>query len=420
MAIALVDCNSFYCSCEIAFRPDLEKRPVVVLSNNDGCVVSRTNSAKKLNIKMAQPLFQIKNIIKRNNVAFFSSNYALYADMSSRVMGILAQFTPEMEVYSIDEAFLNLDGFGHLDLNTYGAAIKKKVFQDVHIPVSVGIAQTKVLAKLANHIAKKSVKANGVVDLTQTRFHDRALSIVAIEDIWGIGRQSANKLRLLGIKNAKDFRDFKNERLIGKLLTKVGLQIKQELQGIKCFPLSLYVEKKKQIISSRTFGRPVFDLEDLRESIANYITTAAEKLRNQGSIATKLTVYIRTNPFKNTPQYYNFGNKNFLSGTSDTRKLITEGLEILESIYRPGFEYKKTGISLSDLRDKELCQVNFFDEVDSKKDDVLMSTMDNINSREGKNTLKSAACGLNSTWWMAREFKSPCYTTRWSDILKVS
>lgn len=253
MPIALVDCNSFYCSCETIFRPDLEKRPVIVLSNNDGCVVSRNALAKKVAINMAEPFYKIKNLIEQNNVAYFSSNYPLYADISSRVMKILSTFTPDMEVYSIDEAFLNLDGFNHLSLNSYGHAIKEKVYKDVHIPVSVGIASTKVLAKIANHIAKKSPKANGVVDLSSRKFHDIALSMTKVEDIWGIGRSSAAKLSAIGIRTAKDFRDYKNDKQIIKLLTKVGMQIKNELNEIPCIPIEDFAEKKKQIIPQADF-----------------------------------------------------------------------------------------------------------------------------------------------------------------------
>lgn len=419
MTIALIDCNSFYCSCETAFRPDLEGRPAIVLSNNDGCVVARNKEAKRLQINMAQPFFQIKSIIEKHKVAYFSSNYALYADLSSRVMQTLSEFSPEMEVYSIDEAFVNLEGFNHFDLNLYGKAIKQKVFKDVHIPVSVGIAPTKVLAKIANHIAKKSEKSQGVVDLTHQKFHDRALEMVAVEDIWGIGRRSASKLRALGLKTAKDFRDYKNEKLILKLFTKTGLQIKHELQGTRCIPIEIFAKKKKQIISSKSFGKPVFELKELNEAVATYITTAAEKLRAQNSITNQLSVYIRTNPYKETQQYFNIASHHFEVGTSDTRKIITAGLDLLEKIYRSGFEYKKAGIVLNEISNKSEVQMDLFEKGDCDSSESLMDTMDLINKINGRGTLKSAACGVESKWQMARDFQSPCYTTRWSDVLKV-
>lgn len=405
------------------FRPDLEypqNRAVIVLSNNDGCVVARNKAAKALGIQMAQPFYQIKELVQERKVVFFSSNYALYGDLSSRVMQTLSQFSPEMEVYSIDEAFLGLEGFKDYDFLVYGKSIKQKVYKDIHIPVSVGIAPTKVLAKIANHLAKKYDQTEGVVDLSNSRFHDKALSLVSVEDIWGVGRQSATKLRALGVKNAKDFRDFPNEKLIEKLFTKIGLQIKHELQGVACIPLELFAEKKKQIISSRTFGHPVYHIEELRESVANYITTAAERLRKQESVTTLLSVYLRTNPFKNTPQYYNIGSYSFTSGTSDTRKLIRAGFSILDQIYRPGFEYKKTGVLFNHLHDKSGVQLSLFDPGDSAKDDTLMQVIDQINKREGRNSVKWAACGIENRWSMARHFTSPCYTTRWSEIIRVA
>lgn len=416
-AIALVDCNSFFCSCEIVFRPDLEGKAVIVLSNNDGCVVSRTNQAKVLGIKMGQPFYQIKDLVKRSNVHFFSSNYSLYSDFSSRVMQTLSTFTPELEIYSIDEAFLNLDGFS--DLFQYGKLIRNTLYKNVHIPVSVGIAQTKVLAKIAAFLCKRREEMDGVVDLSNPKMHDHALELVPVENIWGIGRQSANKLRLLGIRNAKEFRDFKDESYILKLLNKLGLQIKHELQGINCIPVEVFAKKKKQIISSKTFGVPVYTFEALREAVASYITTAAEKLRKQNSLASTLGVYIKTNPFKDTLQYYNIASISFPAATFDTRKLIAGGSEILKQIYRPGYEYKKAGIILDNLKDKDQLQLNLFEKPDSDLDIKLMQVIDLINKKQGKDCIKLAACGVKQDWAMARNFKSPSYTTRWSEIRKV-
>ena len=423
MAIALVDCNAFFCSCEIAFRPDLEARPVIVLSNNDGNVVARNRQAKALGIAMAAPFFQLRELITRHQVAYFSSNYALYADMSARVMQTLAPFSPQMEIYSIDEAFLSLKGMEDFNLTALGQSIKQKIWQDVHIPVSVGIAPTKVLAKLANHLAKTSTKAQGVVDLSSKKYHDQALALVPVEEIWGIGRQSAAKLRYLGIRTAKDFRDYPHNGQIQKLLTKVGGQIQQELQGTSCLPLQEFAAKKKQIISSRSFGHPVYLLEELQEAVANFITTAAEKLRAQASECSLLSVYVQTNPFKNTPQYYNLATGPFAAPTADTPHLIKRGWQLLASIFRPGYEYKKAGIWLGEISDVSGRQMDLFGAGDSPLQQQAMATCDRINQRFGPKAIQPAACGARNTqqlWKTLRSHQSPHYTTAWSDILKVN
>jgi DNA polymerase V len=418
---ALVDCNSFYCSCEQVFRPELEGKAVAVLSNNDGCVVSRTPEAKKLQIKMGTPYFQVKHFVENKKLHCFSSNYALYADLSSKVMQTLAQFTPHLEVYSIDEAFLDLSGMKDYDLHLYAKAMKEAVLKNVHIPVSVGIGPTKVLSKLANHLAKKSKKAQGIVDLSLKKYQDLALQRVSIEDVWGIGSASAAKLKMIGIKTAKDFRDYKNTAHIQRLLTIVGRKIQEELKGESCLPLEEFAAKRKQILSSKTFSQTITDLEQLKEAVSTYTSTAAEKLRKQDSLCSLIHVHIRTNPFQNTTQYYNQSYQVLLSPTSDTRKLIKAALKALESIYIPHYEYKKAGIILGNIVDKDQVQLNFLDpaQSDSFSDDQLMKSMDYINQTQGKDTLKVGSCGINPPWKMLRDFKSPSYTTRWSDILKV-
>ncbi len=415
---ALVDCNSFFCSCERLFRPDLANVPVGVLSNNDGCFVSRTKELKKLGIKMGEPYFKVKNICNKNGVAVFSSNFSLYTNISDRVMLTLAKFTPELEVYSVDEAFLNLAGFSGLE--DYAREIKRVVERDTGIPVSVGVGPTKTLAKVANHFAKKSEKADGVVILMEKILQDEALRRIAVGDIWGIGRASSEKLNRLGVKTGIEFRDYQNDKQIQKVFTKVGLQRKEELQGKPRFELELIPEKKKEIICSRTFGSSVFNFEGLRESVANYISSAAEKLRKQDSVCGAIDVYTRTSPHKNVPQYYGYNSCVMLSTTSDTRKMIKYAVRVLEGLYRAGYEYKKAGIKLSQIRNKNESQMSLLDPPDDWKSDILMKCMDQINKRDGAGTIFAAECGIQKkAWAMNRNFKSPRYVTGWTELRKL-
>jgi DNA polymerase V len=415
---ALVDCNSFYCSCERVFQPSLNKKPVIVLSNNDGCAVARTDEAKALGIEMGAPYFKIKDLCKKNQVAVFSSNYTLYGDMSRRVMTLLSEFTPEMEVYSIDEAFLSLTGINK-NLTDYGLEIRQQIKQQTGIPVSVGIAPTKVLAKMANKLCKKgALKSKGVLSLESPQQIENFLNIFPVEDLWGVGRKSAEKLHALNIKTARHLRDA-NENLIQKILTIQGRRIVRELKGESCLDLELIEKEKKQIVSSRSFGRPIYKIEDLQEAIANHVSAACEKLRRQNSYAKALIVFVQTNPFKNTPQYYNSGVMNLMSGTSVTNKLIKHAFQILQSIYKDGYEYKKCGILLADLLPKSHSQTDLFGNYDNLDEELQMEVLDKINLHHGTGTLKFAACGVNQFWRMLSEMKSPCYTTRWSELLKV-
>jgi DNA polymerase V len=417
--IALIDCNSFFCSCERLFRPDVAHRPVGVLSNNDGCFVSLTPELKALGVKMGDPYFKVKDLCRKHNVAVFSSNFSLYTNLSDRVMLTLSDFSPELEIYSVDEAFLNLSGFDHLE--KYGRQIKSTVERYTGIPVSVGIAPTKTLAKIANHIAKRSKKSGGVVDLSEPKHRDTALSRVAVGDIWGIGPASAEKLNRLGITTAKQFRDFDHEPQIRKIFTKVGLKTQEELKGLPRFSLEKLPPKKKEIICSRTFGTPVFDVNSLRESVANYVTSACEKLRNQDSVCSSVEVYTRTSPFKHGPQYYGYKTATLLSATSDTRKVIRYALQALDSLYRAGYEYKKAGVKLTHIVNEGQGQTSFWESPDTEKTKTLMKQMDNINAREGSGTLKPAVCGThNHAWAMNRKLKSPRFVTGWSELKKVS
>ena len=412
---ALVDCNSFYCSCERLFRPDLKNKPVVVLSNNDGCAISRTEEAKALGIKMGEPYFKIKDLCLRHDVHIFSSNFSLYTNLSHRVMTALGQCASAIEVYSVDEAFLDLSGMSQL--NQHGQMIKNKIQQEVGIPVGVGIAPTKVLAKVANRLAKKSKKAQGVVCLMEAKWQDLALSMTAVEDLWGIGAAQSAKLKSLGIKTAKDFRDYSNENVIRSLLTVTGLQIKHELMGINCFPFNKPQEAKKEIMCSRTFGQGVFDIKVLKESIANYVTDAAEKMRQQGSLCRELTVFARTNPFKETQQFYLHESQKLMTPTCDSFKLIQLASKLIDESFRHGYEYKKAGVRLNDFYTSCGFQMDFFSQHDDKQKIDLMKAIDAINRKQGYSAVKSAACGVNdAAFRMNRQHKSPRYTTSWDEL----
>lgn len=417
---ALVDCNAFYCSCERLFRPDLLHRPIGVLSNNDGCFVSLTKDLKALGVEVGSPYFKFKDLCRWHQAAVFSANFSLYTNMSDRVMSTLTFCAPEIEVYSIDEAFLDLSGMAYDKLESYGHWIKKTVERQTGIPVSIGIASTKTLAKMANHLGKKEEKFKGVLALTDRQRCEDALAQTKIEDIWGIGRKTASKLRLLNIKTAKDFRDYKNDYRIQKIFTKVGRQIQDELRGIPCYTLETKVEKKKSIISSRTFGQPVYDLSSLRESVASYVSLACEKLRRQNSVCSKIEVYVRTNPFKEIEQYYGLSSSKFLSHTADTRRVIKYAWSVLDQLYKDGYEYKKALVQLSGICDQSETQTSLFEHNDDLQSQKLMAVMDAINQREGPQTIRSAACGLNNkSWRMRQENKSPRYVTGWSELPTV-
>lgn len=416
----LVDCNSFYCSCERLFRPELRFRPVGVLSNNDGCFVSRTDELKSLGIEMGAPYFQVKDICDKNKVAVFSANFSLYTNISDRVMNTLFDFTPKLEVYSVDEAFLDLTGFDERLILDYCRTIKETVERNTGIPVGIGIARTKVLAKLANRIAKKDVSTKGVYSVLTKENLEHALARVEIGDLWGVGRQNNIKFRAIGIHTAKDLRDYKNDLLIQKQFTKIGRMIQDELREISCFPLNTEIPKKKDIISSRTFGNPVYELASIRESIACYASLACEKLRKQSSVCQQVEVYIRTNPFKEIPQYMKAQSINLDSPTCDTRKIIKAAWTGLDQIFIHGYEYKNAMVKLSKIQDQDEHQISFFGGNDSDDDLKIMFVMDKINHREGHDTLKLAACGVNkNSWYMKQIYKSPRYLTGWNELLRV-
>jgi len=408
---ALVDCNNFYVSCERVFNPKLEGIPVIVLSNNDGCAVARSNEAKKLGIKMGTPFFQCKDLLYKNNGKALSSNYALYGDMSCRVIQTLQQFTPELEIYSIDEAFLSLNGFGNL--TSYAKKIRSTVKQHTGIPVSIGIAPTKTLAKVANKIAKKNIA--GVLDLA-TENMDSLLESVEVGDIWGVGYRYAAMLNKYGITNARQLRDC-DDTFIKKKMTIVGLRTLHELRGESCIALELMPSSKKAIGSSRSFGKPVTDINELLESVSDYVSRAGEKLRQQNSATSAMQVYLSTNPFKNQPQYANAVSCSF-PATSYTPELIRYAQACLKQIYRKGYAYKKTGILLSGFSPANAVQLNLFAEPsqDRASQKAIMSALDSINQKYGTNTVSYASSGISKIWKMLQSLKTPCFTTRWSEI----
>lgn len=411
----LVDCNSFYCSCERVFHPETRNRPVIVLSNNDGCAIAFTKEAKAVGFgQMCEPFFQLKDRIKKYNVAVFSSNYTLYDSMSKRVMDILREFSPDMEIYSVDEAFLQFEGFDHYDFMEYGQKIRQDILIKTGIPVGVGISTTKVLSKIANKMAKKN---KGVWVMINQQDIDDVLKTFPVKDIWGIGSRSAAKLNMLGIKTAYEFKMYKDEGLIQKLLTKTGRQVQEELRGVSCLALE-EAEDKKNTGTSRSFGVNVYDKKQLQEALAHFSTHAALKLRRQNSVCYSMQAFIYTNPFQEVPQYYGQGRATFSSGTSDTLKIITAAHQILDEIYRPGFAYKKAGVLLNHIVPKGQNQLDLFTP-DPSDNEQLNQVMDLINRKYGAHTIKSAACGIHNDWKTIADYKTQHYTTSWKDLLKV-
>jgi DNA polymerase V len=421
-AIALVDVNNFYVSCERVFNPKLRNKPVVVLSNNDGCAVARSNEVKALGVPMGAPWFKFKDLAKQHGIMAYSSNYALYADMSNRVMSILRQFSPDQEVYSIDESFLDLTSFQRRDLVKYGQLIRSSVLKGTGLPVCVGIASTKTLAKLANHCAKKRLEYNSVCNFNSMSDSqlDQLLSEIDVGGIWGVGRKLAPKLKQLGFNTVLDLKRA-NPEILRQNFSVVMEKTIRELNGIVCIELEEVTPAKQQILSSRSFGTPVTDIHGLSESISLYVSRAAEKLRRQQSYAGSLYVYIRTSPFRDKdPQYSNGMTIKLPSPTDSTPKLVSIALWGLKQIYHPGYNYAKAGIMLGELVSASGIQTDLFSTMQpNPKSDRLMQAMDLINRKMGKESIKMASEGFKRPWKMKQENKSPCYTTNWDELLKV-
>jgi len=420
MPLALVDCNNFYVSCERVFNPKLEGVPVVVLSNNDGCVVSRSSEVKALGLKMAEPWFKIEKLAKQHGIIALSSNYALYGDLSARVMSILSKFTTRQEIYSIDECFLDLDGFDSQSLMDYGQTIRKTINRNVGIPVCVGIAGTKTLAKLANYCAKKQLAGEHSVcdfgQLDKMQISELFSGIRAVE-VWGVGPRISQKLLAMGIKTVEDLRTANPDKIRNQFSIVLERTIR-ELNGIPCIELEDAETARQQIMVSRSFGSSVTALEDLIESVAYFATRAAENLRQDGSVAASVCVYVRTNPFKETEQQYQQSKVvPLIQPTDDTMKLVGAALQGLKAIYRSGFYYKKSGVLLLGLQAKKTLQATLFDDpAKLAKSARLMSAMDAINQKIGAGSLTLAASGIQHRWAMRRENKSPNYTTNWDEL----
>ena len=417
--VALVDCNNFYVSCERVFNPKLNNKPVAVLSNNDGCIVSRSQEIKDLKIPMGAPGFKYEALIKKNGGTLLSSNYALYADMSSRVMEVLAMFSPDIEIYSIDEAFLGFNGFKTRNLAEFGNKIKRTVFQWTGIPVSVGISKTKTLAKVANHFAKRYSAFKGSLCLLNDERIANALAKTPVSEVWGIGRQYDKFLRQNKIETALQLRDA-DDKFIDHYLTSTGLKTVLELRGYSCIDLDDAPISKKSIVTSRSFGKQVSELSELQEAVSEYVTRAAEKLRKQNCVAGLLIVFLSTNRFKEGPQYNNSLSTTLFPPTAYTPDLIEKALNLLEELFLPGFEFKKAGVMLADIipeKDVPLSfmEVNYLDDKRKK----LMETVDKLNRIYGQDTLFYASNGIKKDWKMRRAKLSPHYTTNWNDLPKV-
>ena len=414
---ALVDGNSFYASCEKAFRPDLRDRAVVVLSNNDGCVVARSAEAKLLGIPMGAPLFQIQKDIRQHGIVVFSSNYELYADMSARMMAAIASLTPRIEVYSIDECFADLTGMA--DRQALGTLIRRRVHQWARIPTCVGIGHSKVQAKLANHIAKKNKDWNGVcnlVDMPDAQ-RDALLAEIPAGSIWGIGRKLSAHLQTMGIRTALQLRDA-DKGTIRKRFGVVVERICRELAGHSCLALSDVSEPNQQIIRSRSFGQLVTDKMALQAAVSTHVCSAVAVLREQGTLASVINVFIDTNRFREQDvQYHGSKSAALAYPSSDTLQFNQLAMQLLDDIYQPGYLYKKAGVMLAGIETGTRLQADLFAQHDTPERDKLMQALDVLNTRYGRGTVQLATAMQNEDWRMCRERLSPCYTTRAEQIL---
>jgi len=417
---ALADVNSFYASCETVFRPDLKGRPVVVLSNNDGCVIARSAEAKKLGIKMGDPFFKMRDLFERHKIVTFSSNYALYADMSSRVMTVLEEMAPAVEIYSIDEAFMNLQGVSNCkDLEEFGREVRAKVLQWTGLTVGVGIGPTKTLAKLANHAAKKWTKTGGVVDLSLLARQRKLLALVEVGDVWGVGRRISKKLNDMGITTALQLADAPTG-LIRKHFNVVLERTVRELRGEPCLELEEFAPTKQQIVCSRSFGDRVTEYELMREAICSHAVRAAEKLRGERQYCRHISAFVKTSPFSVNEVYYGktAGTKLQIP-TQDSRDIVAAATQCLDAIWQDGHRFQKCGVMLGDFYSQGVAQLGLFDEYKPRSNsEQLMAVLDGIN-HSGKGRVWFAGQGVQKSWEMKRQMLSPAYTTRFNDLMKV-
>lgn len=415
---ALIDCNSFYSSCERVFRPDLAKVPIVVLSNNDGCVIARSYDAKPF-VKMGAPYFQIKDLLRRHGIVAFSSNYALYGDISERVMTVIESMVPDSETYSIDEKFADLTGIPG-DLTLFGRKIRARVLRETGIPVGVGIAHTKTLAKLANHIAKKlQTRTGGVVDICDPDKRDWVLKRCEVGDVWGVGRRMKAHLEAMGIKTAMDLAQA-DPTLLGRKFSVVIEKTARELAGISCLELADADPPKQEICCSRMFGKRLSEIEPIREAVATYTQRAAEKLRAQRSLCKKIRVSIRTGMFNpDEAKYANGALIELPYPTNDVRLMTTAAIHAVDRLFRPGFRYSKAEVLLMDLRQPGEFTDDLFAEVQPQTADRIMGVLDEINARWGRGTLRAASVPADPDWAMRRDLMSQSYTTRLDQLFTV-
>ena len=414
--IALVDCNAFYVSCAILFNPKIRRKPVVVLSNNDGCIISRSDEAKALGIKMGEPYFKAKDIIIKNKVEVFSSNYSLYGDLSRRVMRTLKRFNSEIEVYSIDEAFLDLSNFSDQDVEKIGKEIRETVLQWTGIPTSIGIAKTKTLSKIANHIAKK--KISGVTSLIGIENIDPILEKIDINDVWGVGKQLTKFYKKNGIYNAKQLKN-KSNNWIKKSSNVLSSRTAMELKGISCINLETTTTKRKSCVVSRSFGKRVEKFQELKEAIVNYCLNASEKIRSESLVAKTITIFIRTSPFQRNFGYYsNAKTVDFPIATSNSIEIVKTAVSILETIFKNDYRYQKAGIMLTGLSNANE-KTNLFLSEKDEKISSLMKSIDNTNHRYGRSTLSVASAGVQKKWNMKKEYSSKIDTADFYSLPKV-
>jgi len=419
--IALVDCNNFYASCERVFNPAMAKLPIVVLSNNDGCVIARSEEAKALGIEMGAPAFMMEDRLRQGNVQVFSSNYTLYGDLSQRVLKTLEAFTPLIECYSIDEAFLDLTNMPGVDLFDYGSRIKQAVRTNIGIPVSVGIAPSKSLAKMANRYAKKQWRDIGVYVLDTKAKTEAVLQWTAIEDVWGIGGQHSRRLKWMGINTAHDFVHKLNKEWVRTHMTVMGERLLNELQGIPCIEWETALKAKKSICTARSFGKLLGEKKDIREAVANYAASCAAKLRLQKSCANSIHVLLQTNVHRTQDKQYSRSlTLQLPEATADTKRIIAAALRGLDVIYRPGYNFKKAGVILTGIVPDTQVQQGLFDNpAQREKDSQVMKMMDAVNKRFGKDLVRFAIQGYGKQWKLRQQRLSPCYTTNINQLLTI-
>ena len=414
MTFALVDCNSFYASCERIFRPDIKQKPVVVLSNNDGCVVALSKEAKQLGIKMCEPWFKIEKLFLKKGGVAFSSNYELYADVSSRVMQTLEYLSPKVEVYSIDEAFLDLSGLQEYE--KFGYQCKETIDRWIGVPVCVGIGPTKTLAKVANYGAKHYPATNGVVDLTNKNRREKLMALMPVREVWGVGSRINRKLNSLGIETALELAKI-DTKLIKRKFSSVLERTVMELQGYPCIALEQQPKTKKQIVVSRTFSRKVNDLDSINEAVSDYASRACGKLRREDQYCKMVSVFMRTNYFrKQDRQYHGFKSCKLFAPTNDTRDILNATRNLTKQIFKADINFIKAGVMLSDFYDEGIYQGDLFRSakrrINSKE---LMTTIDMINN-SGIGRVAFASQGIKKTWSMRRQLRSPRYLTNWEEI----